>query len=76
MDGDPIRWNSFYFADCNGDANAVEYNVSVGERRGCYCREGRHRKREGRLEQCGDCHFWPPHHALIFTIDCIRSAGN
>ena len=34
-------------------------------------------RKAGTMEQglCDDCHFWPPHHALILTIDCIRSAA-
>lgn len=42
---------------------------------GVLLQPGQRRKLAGRLEQCGDCHFWP-HHAFILTIDCIRSAGS
>lgn len=47
---------------------------------GCYYREGDtgNKRKVGTMEQgrSGDCHFWPPHHAFIFTIDCIRFAGS
>lgn len=58
VDGDPVR-----------RLNAVW----VWESGGAVFSDRPTQETRGRLEQCGDCHFWPPHHASLFTIDCIRS---
>lgn len=79
VDEEPIRQNSFYLSDANADTNAIKYKV-CGSEEGCYYREGDtgNKRKAGTMERGrrGDCHFWPPHHALIFTIDCIRSTGS
>lgn len=75
----PLGRTAFYLSDANADTNAIKYKV-CGSEEGCYYREGDtgNKRKAGTMERGrrGDCHFWPPHHALIFTIDCIRSAGS